>query len=211
MLANLERISESGNQMTVSQFSNLLLTFLNGSNSNCHRNFNVGSSPNISAETNMNLDGQHYQPSRENRFLPSEVMQLNNDQEAETRRSNKSSITTQMAKDVLRTNNLLKKELYDLKHMNRNDNLLNRQKREENLSPRDDFNVQSIKDELGYSCNKNIDSDTAQILNKLSSSMSLKQGETLAKLFATFLDNTDISLSPQHGHSPPNDVNKFET
>ena len=104
----------------------------------------------------MTVKGQQYQSRHDNRFLPSEVMQLNNGQEAEIRRSNKSSITTQMAKDVLRTNNLLKKELYDLKHMNRNDNLLNRQKREEHISPPDNFNVQSFQEEMAYSCNKNI-------------------------------------------------------
>ena len=215
MLANLERISESENQMTVSQFSNLLLRFLNGSNANCHENSNVGSSSNISPEYNMNnamtVKGQQYQSRHDNRFLPSEVMQLNNGQEAEIRRSNKSSITTQMAKDVMRTNNLLKKELYDLKHMNRNDNLLNQQKREEHISPPDNFNVQSFQEEMAYSCNKNIDSNTAQILQKLSSTMSLKQVETLAELFAMFMKNTDVSIPSQDAHSPSTDVSTINT
>jgi len=214
VLANLEWISESGNQMTVSQFSHLLLTFLNGSNSDCHKNSNVGSFPNISKESNknnvINLSHQH-QPRRENRFLASEVLQLNNGQETENQNSKKPSITSQMAKDVLRTNNLLKKELYDLKHMNRNDNLLHRKKREEQIQPQDNLNVQSFQDELAYPCNKNIDSDTAQILKKLASAMSLKQGETLAKLFAMFMKNVDISLSPQHVHNPPTDVSTLKT
>ena len=154
---------------------------------------------------------QQYQPRHENRFLPTEVLQLNNGQETENHLTNETSITTKMANDVLRTNNLLKKELYDLKHMNRNDNLLYRQKREEHMSPRDNFNVPSFQQETANSCNENIDRNTAQIFKKLSLAMSLKQGETLAKLFTTFMKSTEISFSSQYINSPATDASEIKT
>ena len=183
--------------MTVSQLSTLLLWFLRGGTTKCRKH--IQNAP--SFMKNVDLDPNKGTPNNDNQIqllqkkqpLPSIGFQLNTDRNKGGDQDTKSLDTNDMAETMMKTNSRLKKELKNLQQENGKVNVLIRQKRNYYPVSQDDTKWLYLKKGESYSCDKEIDENTAQMLNKLSLKMNTIQVESLAKLFTTFISNTDTS------------------
>ena len=201
--------------MTVSQISKLILSFLRGSNEECRNDKKVSNDFHQSAFPNnhkaISNKKEEYPPRQETLFTPSKIFQQDTINKQQNHPNMNSAKANEAAENVMKTNTRLKKELQDLQQMNRKFDSP-RMKRDTIYDPKENPLVKDQEIRTAYHCNEDLDQNMAEMLQKLSTTMTLTQVENLAKLFTVFIKKLDVSNDSAHiSHGPSTQRAIFQT